>query len=708
MNMHSWLAGWSSWLWPNVAVHLWEATLFVGLLALGVRLLKRAPASTRYWFWLLAALKLLVPSVLLAWLISDIPSATPSLLPPPLEQATDGAPASDPGRPLYGVLSPLLLSRPVVGQPVSAESHNELYCALTLTWLVGFVFFVVRWARGSFHLAWAVKISHGLVSSRETEILKRVRSWLLLKQDVDILISARVTEAGLWGIWRPMVLLPEEAASRLNDEELEAVMLHELLHVERRDNLAVILQKAVMALLWFYPLAWLIDRKLFEERERACDEEVVRLRKSPETYVSGILKVARACVEQRLVGTSSIGGASLKRRMRHLLSADPPRRLGTPERALIIGLVAALTVFSLGAGLVNRDAYAAWSSSTNRYSLRIQTSQEEIPEDVSAVVRMSGSECGPMVEESMRFKRMGYPPPTITLQQIDRSPEIPISFGNPRGSPLFITGALLRAMKVEEGGVYLLLPRVSFANRTARKITAVRLKFRHARLRRTVSAEMYQLDLEPHGSFSTDRMPGTSAQRFLDSFQRPLPPRNGQFPDPANRVFHPYVIYFPLEEIPEDFAVGVVGVQFADGDRWGTVPARFPTPAPPNRFPSQALNFGSPNNFDTQPSSERIRLNEEEQRKKIVYQLAPPCPSGAFSTGIEGALVLEATIGKDGSVQALRAVDGEPSLYRHAVASVIDAVKQWKYEPTIRQGKPVEVLTTITIKFVFDTPPRTG
>ena len=72
MIMHPWLSEWSSWLWPNVVVHLWETTLFVGLLALGVRLLKRAPASTRYRFWLLAAVKLLVPSVLLAWLVSEI------------------------------------------------------------------------------------------------------------------------------------------------------------------------------------------------------------------------------------------------------------------------------------------------------------------------------------------------------------------------------------------------------------------------------------------------------------------------------------------------------------------------------------------------------------------------------------------------------------------------------------------------------------
>ena len=81
-----------------------------------------------------------------------------------------------------------------------------------------------------------------------------------------------------------------------------------------------------------------------------------------------------------------------------------------------------------------------------------------------------------------------------------------------------------------------------------------------------------------------------------------------------------------------------------------------------------------------------------------------PVHPGAFSIGIEGSLVLEATIGKDGSIQALRIIDGEPRLYRHVAASVVDAVKQWKYKPTFRQGKPVEVVTTITIKFVLDAP----
>ncbi len=705
MNIHPWLAEWSSFLWPNVWVHLWETTVFVGLVALAVRSITRAPGRIRYFFWLTAAVKLLVPSLLLGWLISEISPRVPVLSPPSLEQSTNLAQASSSVRPPYATLKPLLLSRPPVTQPVAAAVHSELYCTLTLAWLMGCVFFVVRWTRGSLRVAWAVRTGHRIVASREKETLKRVRSWLLLKQDVDILVSAKVTEAGLWGIWKPTVLLPERGTSRLSDEELEAVLLHELLHVEHRDNLAVFLQRAIVALLWFYPLVWLIDRKLSEERERACDEEVVRLKQSPETYISGILKVVRACVEHRLVGASSIGGSSLKSRMKHLLSTGPPRKLGTREHALIVALAAGLATFSVCAGLINHDAYAAWSRPTDQDSSHFQTSQQETPEDVSVVVRMSSSECGPIVEESMRYHQMGPPPPGVTLQQIDQSPELPILFRNPRACPLLITGARLKALKVEEVGVYLLLPCVSFSSQTAKEITAVRLKFHHASLRRTTHAEMYQLELEPHGSFSTDRMPGESAQRLLHGGYRLLPPRNLMRPDRTKRVFHPYVMYFPVETTPEDFTVSILGVQFADGDTWGTVPARFPTPARPIRFPRHATGFGIPAAFDTQTSSERIRVNENQQRKKLIYQLEPACPSRAYSVGIEGTLVLETTIGKDGSVQNLKIIAGEPRLYRDAAPLVVDALRQWKYKPTFRQGKPVEVVTPITIKFVLDAPP---
>ena len=98
---------------------------------------------------------------------------------------------------------------------------------------------------------------------------------------------------------------------------------------------------------------------------------------------------------------------------------------------------------------------------------------------------------------------------------------------------------------------------------------------------------------------------------------------------------------------------------------------------------------------------QRIRVSEEEQKRKISYHVEPDFPSGLFQLGLEGSLVLEATIGGEGAIQDLKVVASEPTVTELAADTVVDAVKQWKYQPTFRQGKPVEVATTITIKFVL-------
>ena len=64
-------------------------------------------------------------------------------------------------------------------------------------------------------------------------------------------------------------------------------------------------------------------------------------------------------------------------------------------------------------------------------------------------------------------------------------------------------------------------------------------------------------------------------------------------------------------------------------------------------------------------------------------------------------MVLQAAIGKEGSVRDLKIMAGEAVLTTLAAGTVVDAVKQWRYQPTFRQGQPVEVVTTITIKFVL-------
>jgi protein TonB len=72
-------------------------------------------------------------------------------------------------------------------------------------------------------------------------------------------------------------------------------------------------------------------------------------------------------------------------------------------------------------------------------------------------------------------------------------------------------------------------------------------------------------------------------------------------------------------------------------------------------------------------------------------------PPVARITRTQGRVVLEAVINKQGTIDTLRVLSGHPFLAQAA----LDAVKQWKYRPTILNGDPIEVLTTVTVTFTL-------
>ena len=119
----------------------------------------------------------------------------------------------------------------------------------------------------------------------------------------------------MFGIFRPVLLLPEGITDRLSPAQLQAVLAHELCHVRRRDNLAAAIHMFVEALFWFHPLVWWIKARLIEEQERACDEEVLRLGGDPQVYAESILKICEFYLTSPLICVSGITGSNLKKRI---------------------------------------------------------------------------------------------------------------------------------------------------------------------------------------------------------------------------------------------------------------------------------------------------------------------------------------------------------------------------------------------------------
>ena len=94
---------------------------------------------------------------------------------------------------------------------------------------------------------------------------------------------------------------------------------------------------------------------------------------------------------------------------------------------------------------------------------------------------------------------------------------------------------------------------------------------------------------------------------------------------------------------------------------------------------------------------QRVRVSQGVSEGLLVHQVRPQYPPLARAARVQGAVVLQAVIGKDGSIQGLKLVSGHPML----APAAIDAVKQWKYKPYFLNGEPVEVDTQITVNFTL-------
>jgi beta-lactamase regulating signal transducer with metallopeptidase domain len=90
-------------------------------------------------------------------------------------------------------------------------------------------------------------------------------------------------------------------------------------HVRRRDNVANAIHMLAEALFWFHPLVWWIERRLLDEQERACDEEVLRQGGDPQVYAESILRICEFYVTSPLICVPGITGSDLKMRVREIM-----------------------------------------------------------------------------------------------------------------------------------------------------------------------------------------------------------------------------------------------------------------------------------------------------------------------------------------------------------------------------------------------------
>lgn len=340
-------------LFSEVAAHLWQSTVAAGLVALAAStLLRGAEARVRHAVLLAASLKFLLPFGALVALGASIGSLGPALAPMPepirvvLDQAVNAGAA---------VTGPLA---PQGAASVATAATVPVLPLLLAAWAAGCALVLLSWAR-----QW-----------RQVRRYIRDAAPLTTIDGVPVLSSPLMRdhrcEPGLFGLARPVVLVPAGIADHLAPAELAAVLVHESCHARRRDNLMAAAHSLVEAIFWFHPLVWWLGRRLREERERACDEAVIGRGVNGETYAQAILSTCRFYVESRFFAVTGVGGADLRRRVEGIVARETGWRLTRWQRAVLTATAIAAVVTPFVLGLMST---ALWAQTGNSF-VGLQTS----------------------------------------------------------------------------------------------------------------------------------------------------------------------------------------------------------------------------------------------------------------------------------------------------------------------------------------------
>jgi uncharacterized protein (TIGR03435 family) len=312
-------------VWPAALVnHLWQSTLVALLAWLLTLALRNNRASTRYRIWMIASIKFLVPFLLLISAGESLRTAVSI----PIQRPALAAIVEPIAQPTLQAYLPVAFDYSGEAPSIAARQTSLLPTVLLVVWFCGFLGIAFSWARSWWRIRTAV----------------RGASPMNLSAGAPVLASPRLLEPGVFGIFRPLLLMPENIGECLSERQLSAIVAHEMCHIRRRDNLTAAIHMVVQALFWFHPAVWFIGARLLDERETACDEAVLQSGNEPELYAESILSVCKLYVESPIACMSGVTGSDLKRRIVRIMTGQAIHKLDF-GRKLLLG-VAALAVIA--------------------------------------------------------------------------------------------------------------------------------------------------------------------------------------------------------------------------------------------------------------------------------------------------------------------------------------------------------------------------
>jgi protein TonB len=507
--------------------------------------------------------------------------------------------------------------------------------------------------------------------------LRRGSDAATLPDDVDVLRKAVAPSAAIrwhseiaqpvaFGWLRPVVLLPRRAAD-LSADAQRAVVCHELLHVARRDWLWMLSEEAIKCLLWFHPAIWFAVAKLQLSREELVDEEVVRITAVRQPYVRALVLFAAE--------PTAFAAATPFIRRRHLVSRI--RQLSedhTMSRLRIVCGAVILLAVTVGSGWAAVSTLPLGIDGTTLLQVPKPTGPGDtlVPQIEAGTLSVADQQGRNQDAEADR--------PREARDKLAALAE------------LAAAAARLQAAKnaIEQERRYLQVSMQPVVTTVTQKVPPVYPEAAKGHgveavvtVRVTVgiagevtSVETMRTRLTTERDINDPAFWATQPSKlFAQAAEDAV--RQWRFePTGASRRFE---VPVPFGEQNQMVFVPIGRrVQVADG-----------TPTVVTYAP------------ETAQGDRPARLRSGSVRPpRLVTSVEPVYPPAARAANIQGAVILEIVIGTDGTVKEGRVLRSISLLDQAA----LDAVVQWKYEPTLLNGAPVEVIATVTIDFTV--PPQ--
>lgn len=374
-----------------------KGTVLLLIAGIATTAFRRAPASMRHFFWFLALGGLIVlpvlPSVLPTWQIPLLPKST--TVDAALENQTASIKKSD-----MLSLSEEKQDKGLVtsGQkPASNEigsSNNNSQNKnnnpaksgfwnislnwtqwLFVFWFVGVFILGLRFLIGWFKISRLVQKAQLPENAHWKKTVDKLSSQVQLKRPVVLLKSNQVNLPMTWGLLEPVILLPEDS-DNWSKERCQVVLLHELAHIKRFDWLNLVISNFVCALYWFNPMVWIALRQMNKEREKACDDFVLRTGTKASDYADHLLKIIRSVQYWKWTSPVTVSMArrsQLEGRLLAILNPKLSRKLMSPLLALLI-------FFTISSFVLPLAAMDLWMIPENPIENIPQTSQMEANE----------------------------------------------------------------------------------------------------------------------------------------------------------------------------------------------------------------------------------------------------------------------------------------------------------------------------------------